>query len=111
MAEELKPSGVCKLAVSPGFLRSEEMLDYFGVTEANWQDAVHSGKPHAEHFDQSETPRFLGRGMAALSADPELLSLNGRGLPGWELSDRYNITDIDGRRPHWGNYAKQHGFL
>ncbi|MCU6710603.1 SDR family oxidoreductase [Paenibacillus sp. J5C_2022] len=111
MAEELKPSGVSALAVSPGFLRSEEMLDHFGVTEANWREAVHSGKPQAEHFGQSETPRFVGRGIAALASDPDLLNLSGRVLPSWELSDRYGISDIDDRRPHWGNYAKQQGFL
>ncbi|RCW44372.1 SDR family oxidoreductase [Paenibacillus prosopidis] len=111
MAEELRPHSVMALAVTPGFLRSEEMLEHFGVTEANWQDAVHSGKPHAEHFGQSETPYFLGRGIAALAASTSLPEKTGRVLPSWQLSDEFGFSDIDGRRPHWGNYAKQHGFL
>lgn len=111
MAEELRPHSVTALAVTPGFLRSEEMLEHFGVTEANWQDAVLSGKPHAEHFGQSETPYFLGRGIAALAASISLPEKTGRVLPSWQLSDEFGFSDIDGRRPHWGNYAKQHGFL
>jgi len=110
MAEELRPYAIAAVAVSPGFLRSEEMLDYFGVREENWMDAVHSGLPHAEHFAQSETPYFIGRGVAALAADPHVMRKSGQALGSWNLSDEYNITDIDGRRPHWGNYAKQCGF-
>lgn len=111
MAEDLRPHRITALAVTPGFLRSEEMLEYFGVTEANWQDAVHSGKPHAEHFGQSETPYYLGRGIAALAASTSLQEQTGRVLPSWQLSDEFGFSDIDGRRPHWGNYARQHGFL
>ncbi|WP_371825274.1 SDR family oxidoreductase [Paenibacillus soyae] len=111
LAEELRPHGVTALAVTPGFLRSEEMLEHFGVSEANWQDAVHSGKDQAEHFGQSETPRFVGRGIAALAADPAVLEKTGKVLPSWDLSDEYGFIDIDGRKPHWGRYAKEHGFL
>ncbi|MEK3883026.1 SDR family oxidoreductase [Paenibacillus sp. PL2-23] len=112
LAEELRPHGVTALAVTPGFLRSEEMLEHFGVTEANWRDALHSGKDNAEHFvAQAETPRFVGRGIAALAADPAKFEKTGKVLPSWELSDEYGIIDIDGRQPHWGRYAKEHGFL
>ncbi|MEV5030617.1 SDR family oxidoreductase [Paenibacillus sp. LPE1-1-1.1] len=111
MAADLKPHGVSAVAVTPGFLRSEEMLEYFGVTEATWQDAVHSGKPHAEHFAQSETPYYIGRGIAALAAKKDHMERSGQVFPSWQLSDEFGIMDVDGRQPHWGNYAKQHGFL
>ncbi|RJX39239.1 SDR family NAD(P)-dependent oxidoreductase [Paenibacillus pinisoli] len=111
MAAELKPHGVSAVAVTPGFLRSEEMLEHYGVAETNWQDAVGSGKPNAEHFGQSETPRFIGRGIAALAADPDYAAKSGAVLASWDLSDLYGIMDIDGRYPHWGRYAKERGFL
>lgn len=111
MAEELRPYNTAAIAVTPGFLRSEEMLVHYGVTEQNWQDAVHSGLPNAEHFGQSETPYFLAQGIAALAADPDVMSKSGKTLSSWELSDEYGFVDVDGRKPHWGNYAKQHGFL
>ncbi len=110
MAAELRPHGVSAVAATPGFLRSEEMLEYFGVGEANWQDAVHSGRPHAEHFSQSETPRYIGRGIAALAASPDLMDRSGQVFSSWRLTDEFGIIDIDGRRPHWGNYAKKMGF-
>jgi NAD(P)-dependent dehydrogenase (short-subunit alcohol dehydrogenase family) len=106
LAAELRPHGVAAVSVSPGFLRSEEMLDHFGVTEENWQDAAEKDP----HFLQSETPFFLARGLAALAADPELMSKSGKSFTSWGLSDDYGIIDIDGRRPHWGKYAEQHGF-
>lgn len=87
------------------------MLDYFGVSESNWRDAIHSGKPHAEHFGESETPRFIGRGIAALAADPDYAAHAGQVLPSWTLSDMYGFSDIDGRQPHWGNCAAGMGFL
>ncbi|MBM7566650.1 hypothetical protein [Paenibacillus sacheonensis] len=105
-AAELKSYGVAAAAVTPGFLRSEEMLDYFGVTEANWRDSA----AEDPHFLQSETPFFVGRGIAALSADPNKLDQSGRVLTSWGLSDQYGIEDIDGRRPHWGRYAEEQGF-
>lgn len=104
-AAELRPHGVAAVAVTPGFLRSEEMLDYFGVTEANWRD----GAAKEPHFLQSETPFFLARGLAALAAEPDLLSKSGKAYTSWGLSDDYGIEDVDGRRPHWGNYAAEQG--
>jgi NAD(P)-dependent dehydrogenase (short-subunit alcohol dehydrogenase family) len=111
MAADLKPFEVSAVAVTPGFLRSEEMLDHFGVKEENWFDAVQGGMPDAEHFSQSETPYFVGRGIAALAASKGLLERSGQVFPSWQLSDEFGIIDVDGRQPHWGNYAKQHGFL
>jgi NAD(P)-dependent dehydrogenase (short-subunit alcohol dehydrogenase family) len=109
MAVELKPHQVAAISVTPGFLRSEEMLEYYRVREENWQDAIHGGRPHAEHFGESETPFYVGRAIAALAADPNVLQKTGEAWSSWQLSDEYGFTDVDGRRPHWGNYAKQHG--
>ena len=66
MAEELRPHGVTALALTPGFLRSEAMLDHFGVTEATWRDAI----AQDPHFAFSETPIYIGRAVVALAADP-----------------------------------------
>ncbi|MCL9660020.1 SDR family NAD(P)-dependent oxidoreductase [Paenibacillus hunanensis] len=109
MAEELKVHGVAAIAVTPGFLRSEEMLEYYRVNESNWQDAIHGDRPHAEHFRESETPFFVGRAIAALASDCDYMAKSGQALSSWELSDEYDIVDIDGRRPHWGRYAAAHG--
>lgn len=100
MNEELQPHGCTALAVTPGFLRSEAMLDLFGVTEANWRD----GAMQDEHFIASETPCFVGRAVASLAADPNVARKGGGVFSSWGLSDEYGFTDIDGSRPHWGNY-------
>jgi NAD(P)-dependent dehydrogenase (short-subunit alcohol dehydrogenase family) len=100
MAEELRPHGVTAVAVTPGFLRSEEMLEHFGVTEANWQD----GAKVDPHFIASETPYFVGRAIAALAADPNASVKSGGVYSSWGLSDEYKFSDIDGRQPHWGRY-------
>lgn len=100
MAQELKPHDVTAVAVTPGFLRSEEMLEHFGVTEANWQD----GAKKDPHFIASETPYFVGRAVAALAADPNVAAKSGKALSSWGLSDEYHFSDIDGRQPHWGRY-------
>ncbi|MCZ8523576.1 MULTISPECIES: SDR family oxidoreductase [Paenibacillus] len=106
MAAELKASGVTALSVTPGFLRSEQMLDHFGVTEDNWRDAI----AQEPHYSESETPYLLGQGIAALAADPKVAAKSGHILTSWDLSEEYGYTDIDGRRPHWGRYAAKHGF-
>lgn len=105
MAEDLRPHGVAAVSVTPGFLRSEEMLDHFGVTEANWRDAAEQDV----HFLQSETPFFVGQAIASLAADPGIMAKSGQLLSSWGLSDEYGFTDVDGRRPHWGRYAEQQG--
>lgn len=100
MAKELRPHGVAALALTPGFLRSEEMLDHFGVTEENWRDAAQK----EPHFIASETPYFVGCAVAALAADPQILEKSGRVFSSWGLSDEYGFIDIDGNSPHWGRY-------
>jgi NAD(P)-dependent dehydrogenase (short-subunit alcohol dehydrogenase family) len=100
MAEELRPHGIAAVAVSPGFLRSEAMLDHFGVTAATWRDAIAKD----EHFAQSETPRFVGRAVAALAADPDNARWSGRAVGSWDLARDYGFDDADGSRPDWGAY-------
>jgi NAD(P)-dependent dehydrogenase (short-subunit alcohol dehydrogenase family) len=101
MATELKPHGVAAIAITPGFLRSESMLQHLGVTEANWRDA---GKKDP-NFLESESPLFVGRAVAALAQDPQILNRTGQLLSSWELSRTYKFTDYDGRRPDWGKLA------
>ncbi len=99
--EEFVEAGLPRLsaiAVTPGFLRSEYMLDQFGVQEDNWRDAI----PKAKHFFASETPYFLARGVVALAADPNVQRQSGRVLGSWSLAKRYHFTDLDGTRPDWG---------
>lgn len=102
MAYELRKRNIAAVAVTPGFLRSEQMLHHFGVTEANWRDA---GEKEPDYLE-SETPLFVGRAVAALAADPDLGDKNGRVFSSWDLSDEYRFTDADGRRPHWGRYVE-----
>jgi NAD(P)-dependent dehydrogenase (short-subunit alcohol dehydrogenase family) len=103
MAEELRPHRVTSLAVTPGFLRSEAMLDHFGVTEANWQAA---GRKDL-NFLESETPFFVGRAVAALAADRKVFEKTGRVYSSWDLSREYGFADVDGRRPHWGRFFRR----
>jgi NAD(P)-dependent dehydrogenase (short-subunit alcohol dehydrogenase family) len=100
MATELKPHGVAAVAVTPGFLRSESMLEHFGVTEENWRDG---GKRDA-NFLVSESPLYVGRAVAALAADAQVLARTGQLLSSWELSRHYEFTDADGTRPDWGHH-------
>jgi NAD(P)-dependent dehydrogenase (short-subunit alcohol dehydrogenase family) len=105
-AHDLREHGVAAVAVTPGFLRSEAMLDHFGVTEENWRDAGEQD----EHFLASETPLFVGRGVAALSADPNVMERTGQVLSSWLLGREYQLEDADGSRPDWGAYARERGF-
>ena len=100
MAADLHAHGVTALAVTPGFLRSEAVLDHFGVTEANWRDAIEAD----EYFAESETPCYVGRAIAALAADPDVAAKSGGLFSSWELAREYGFTDLDGRRPHWGRF-------
>jgi NAD(P)-dependent dehydrogenase (short-subunit alcohol dehydrogenase family) len=104
MAEELRPYGISALAVTPGFLRSEAMLDYFGVSEANWQ----AGAKKDPHFIASETPFYVGRAVAALAADPHVARKSGGVFSSWTLAEEYGFKDMDGRQPHWGRYFAEH---
>ena len=100
MAAELQETPITALALTPGFLRSEAMLDHFGVTEANW----HDGAEKDPHFIASETPFYIGRAIAALAADPEVKAKAGQALATWHLAKEYGFTDMDGRQPDWGTY-------
>lgn len=97
-ATELRPHKVAAIAITPGFLRSETMLQHFGVTEQNWREAGKQDK----NFLESETPLFVGRAVAALAADPAVMDATGQLASSWELSRKYGFTDEDGRRPDWG---------
>jgi NAD(P)-dependent dehydrogenase (short-subunit alcohol dehydrogenase family) len=101
MARELRRKNVATVALTPGFLRSEAMLEHFGVTETNWQEAAKENPD----YGVSETPLFAGRAIAALAADPSLLKKSGRVFSSWGLSEEYGFCDADGRRPHWGRHV------
>jgi NAD(P)-dependent dehydrogenase (short-subunit alcohol dehydrogenase family) len=100
MAADLRNTGVSAVAVTPGFLRSEAMLDRFCVTEENWRDHVKKDR----HFAESETPWYVGRAVAALAADPNVQVKSGRVFASWTLAREYGFTDRDGRQPDWGRY-------
>ena len=103
MARELRRKNIAAIALTPGFLRSEVMLEHFGVTEANWRDAVKKEPNYAE----SETPLYTGRAIACLAADPNLMKKSGRVFSSWNLSDEYPFCDADGRRPHFGRHFEK----
>jgi NAD(P)-dependent dehydrogenase (short-subunit alcohol dehydrogenase family) len=105
-AYELRQKGVCALALTPGFLRSEAMLERFGVTEASWRE----GAARDPDFLASETPLFVGRAVAALAADPDVQRRSGRVFASWMLAREYGFTDADGSRPDWGrHFAQKYG--
>ena len=99
-AAELQTHGIAVMAVTPGFLRSESMLQHFGVTEDTWREA---GKKDP-NFLESESPLFVGRAIAALAADPKVQDRTGMLFSSWELARDYGFTDYDGRRPDWGRH-------
>ena len=103
MGYELRNRGVTAVAITPGFLRSERMLELFGVTEATWREHI----ARDPHWSESETPLYVGRCVAAVAADPEHWRVNGTTLTSWNLAERYDIEDADGRRPHWGRYIAE----
>jgi NAD(P)-dependent dehydrogenase (short-subunit alcohol dehydrogenase family) len=103
MAEELRPHRIAVVAITPGFLRSESMLEHFGVSEETWRD----GGKKDKNFLESETPLFLGRAVAALAQDRKVLERSAFLTSSWELSREYGFTDADGRRPDWGKHAQE----
>lgn len=105
LGAELAEHGCTGLAVTPGFLRSESMLDVFGVTEATWREAVGTSAP--PDFAISETPAYLARGVAALVTDPEVARFAGRTLASWTLMRTYGFTDLDGTRPDYGRWLSE----
>jgi NAD(P)-dependent dehydrogenase (short-subunit alcohol dehydrogenase family) len=101
LAHELRPRGCTALALSPGWLRSEQMLDAYGVREENWRDAV-AKQPH---FVITETPRYIGRAVAHLAADPDVARWSGQSLSSGQLAKVYGFTDLDGSRPDAWRYV------
>lgn len=95
LSEELKGYGCTAVSLSPGFLRSEQMLDHFGVTEETWRDAVKT----QPHFAIAESPAYIGRALVALATDPERARWNGKSLSSGQLAKVYGFTDTDGSRP------------
>jgi NAD(P)-dependent dehydrogenase (short-subunit alcohol dehydrogenase family) len=110
---ELAQHGATAVAMTPGFLRSEMMLDNFGVTESTWRDAVDGaraarGLPVAPpDFALSESPRYLGRAVAALAADPNRARWNQQTLTSGQLAREYGFTDIDGSQPDIWRYIEE----
>ncbi|MFE0591471.1 SDR family oxidoreductase [Micromonospora echinospora] len=100
-SHELKPHGATAVALTPGWLRSEMMLEHYGVTEENWRDAL-AKEPH---FAISETPALVGRAVAALAADPDRARWNGSSVSSGELARVYGFTDVDGSRPDAWRYV------
>lgn len=100
-AQELAPHGATAVALTPGWLRSEMMLDHYGVTEETWRDALST----VPHFAISETPAFVGRAVAALAADPDVARWNGLSLSSGQLAQVYGFTDVDGSRPDAWRYV------
>lgn len=101
---ELEPHGATAIAITPGWLRSEMMLDSFGVTETNWRDALDpglvGGYPDAPAgFAFSESPRYVGRAVAAVAADPDRAKWNQQSVSSAQLAREYGFTDIDGLQP------------
>ena len=100
LAHELGPRGATALSLTPGWLRSEVMLDAFGVTEENWREATEV----QPHFAISETPHYVGRAVAALAADPDVARWNGHSLSSGQLAQVYGFTDLDGSQPDAWRY-------
>ncbi len=100
LAHELKEYDAAAVLLTPGWLRSEAMLDGFGVREENWRAATEQ----VPHFAISESPSYVGRAVAALAADPDVLRWNGRSTSSGELAQVYGFTDLDGSRPDAWRY-------
>jgi NAD(P)-dependent dehydrogenase (short-subunit alcohol dehydrogenase family) len=103
LAQELQSYGCTAVCLTPGWLRSEMMLDSFGVSEANWQDAT-AKEPH---FIISETPHYVGRAVAHLAGDPKVARWNGQSLSSGQLAQVYGFTDLDGSQPDAWRYVRE----
>lgn len=97
---ELAPHGATAVALTPGWMRSEMMLDLFGVTEERWRNAI----AREAHFCISESPHYVGRAVAALAADPRVARWNGHSVSSGQLARAYGFTDVDGSRPDCWRY-------
>jgi NAD(P)-dependent dehydrogenase (short-subunit alcohol dehydrogenase family) len=100
LGHELQPHGATAVSLTPGWLRSEAMLEAFGVTESNWLDAT----ARIPHFAIAESPRYVGRAVAALAQDPDVARWNGRSLSSGQLAKIYGFTDVDGSQPDAWRY-------
>lgn len=103
MAADLRQQGllgITALALTPGYLRSEWMLDHWGMTEAEWQEGV---KTKGFRYEGTESPHYIGRAVVALACDPNIATKAGQALSTWGLVDEYNFTDVDGRQPVFGS--------
>lgn len=100
LAHELRDRDATAVLLTPGWLRSEAMLEGFGVTEANWHDATE----RIPHFAISESPAYVGRTVAALAQDPDVARWHGQSLSSGQLAQVYGFTDIDGSRPDAWRY-------
>ena len=100
LAHELRPFGGTAVSLTPGWLRSEHMLEAFGVSESTWREAT----AKVPHFAISETPTFVGRAVAALAADPDVSRWNGKSLSSGQLARVYGFTDLDGSQPDAWRY-------
>jgi NAD(P)-dependent dehydrogenase (short-subunit alcohol dehydrogenase family) len=101
LGEELAPHGCTAVALTPGWMRSEMMLEHYGVTEANWRDGA-ATNPHFAAI--SESPRFVGRAVAALAADPDVHRRNGGSFSSGGMARDYGFTDVDGSQPDCWRY-------
>jgi NAD(P)-dependent dehydrogenase (short-subunit alcohol dehydrogenase family) len=97
VAEELRPSNVASIAITPGFLRSEAMLEHFGVTEDNWRE----GGKKDKYFLHSESPLLVGRAIVALATSPDVMDWSGHLTSSWEVARAFGLTDQDGHNPDW----------
>jgi NAD(P)-dependent dehydrogenase (short-subunit alcohol dehydrogenase family) len=102
-ARELRRKDVAAVAVTPGFLRSEFMLEHFGVTSETWRD----GAKTDPNFIASESPLYVGRAVASLAADPGVKAKSGTVFASWTLAHEYGFTDADGSRPDWGAHFEK----
>jgi len=100
LAHELQPYGATAVSLTPGWLRSEQMLENYGVTESSWLEAT----KRSPHFAISESPAFVGRAVAALALDPDVFRWNGRSLSSGQLARIYGFTDLDGSQPDAWRY-------
>jgi NAD(P)-dependent dehydrogenase (short-subunit alcohol dehydrogenase family) len=103
LAHELRPYGATAVSLTPGWLRSEAMLEAYGVTESNWRDAT----ARSPHFAISESPTFVGCAVAALAQDPNVSRWNGQSLSSGQLAKIYGFTDLDGSQPDAWRYVTE----
>jgi NAD(P)-dependent dehydrogenase (short-subunit alcohol dehydrogenase family) len=103
LAHELRPHNATAVSLTPGWMRSEAMLEAYGVTESNWRDAIKK----MPHFAISESPAFVGRAVVALAQDPDVSRWNGKSLSSGQLAKIYGFTDLDGSQPDAWRYVTE----